>query len=56
MDKNLEIYPKNRSFLDKNIAKELIYYRKLRYYGKNYGTIPETKDLSFAMKKLWYYT
>ena len=30
--------------------------KKLWYYGENYGTIPKTMELKFAMeKKLLYY-
>ena len=33
----------------------MVLWKKLWYYGKNYGTIPKTMELLFTMEKLWYY-
>ena len=33
----------------------MVVWKKLWYYGKNYGTIPKTMELDLLWKKLWYY-
>ena len=70
MEQTMEIYQNNWSFEQIYSLRTLIYYgktmvlwKKLWYYGKNYGTIPKTMELWFTMektmvlwKKLWYYS
>ena len=70
MEKTIEIYKYNWNVEQIYSFRTLIYYgktmvlwKKLWYYGKNYGTIQKTMELWFTMektmvlwKKLWYYS
>ena len=60
MEHTMEIYQNNWSFEQTYSFRTLIYYgktmvlwKKLWYYGQNYGTIPKTMELRFTKEKTW---